>query len=68
MAEAKAKKNIIVALEKLQDEGVGKAYAQIIENESNICFCFRLFFDVYILKEANAITDEWTECNKFRSP
>lgn len=51
------KRLVIVALEKVKD-GVGRAYAQIIENASSEEF--KPFFKSYISKEANVITDEWT--------
>ena len=51
------KRLVIVALEKLSNDGVGRAYAQIIEDASNISF--RPFFDAYISKEADVVTDEW---------
>ena len=52
------KRLVVVALEKLNDEGVGRAYAQIIENASSACF--RPFFESHISKEADVVTDEWT--------
>jgi transposase-like protein len=52
------KRLVIVALEKLPNVGVGRAYAQIIENASNTSF--RPFFEAHISKEASVITDEWT--------
>lgn len=52
-----AKRLVVVALEKVKD-GVGRAYAQIIENASSDDFT--LFFNDYIDKEANIVTDEWT--------
>jgi len=51
------KRLVIVALEKVQD-GVGRAYAQVIENAS--AKEFKPFFKAYIDKEANVITDEWS--------
>lgn len=50
------KKLVVLALEKLPD-GVGRAYAQIIENAS--AKEFRHFFGKYISKEAKIITDKW---------
>lgn len=50
------KRLVILALEKVQD-GVGRAYAQIIENAS--AEEFSPFFNGYIDKNANVITDEW---------
>ena len=50
------KKLVIVALEKLPD-GVSRAYAQIIEDTSNTSF--RPFFESYISKDADIVTDEW---------
>jgi len=52
------KRLVVVALEKLHDEGVGRAYAQIIDNASSTCF--RPFFEAHISKEADVVTDEWT--------
>jgi hypothetical protein len=52
------KKLVIVALEKLPFNGVGRAYAQIIENGSSASF--RPFFEAHISKNAEVITDEWT--------
>jgi hypothetical protein len=51
------KRLVIVALEKVKD-GVGRAYAQIIEAASSEEF--KPFFKNYIDKKANVITDEWT--------
>lgn len=50
------KKLVVVALEKLPD-GVGRAYAQIIEDGSNTSF--RPFFESHISKDAEIVTDEW---------
>jgi hypothetical protein len=50
------KRLVLLALEKIRD-GVGRAYAQIIENASSDEF--RPFFNSYIDVEANIITDEW---------
>jgi hypothetical protein len=52
------KKLVIVALEKLPFNGVGRAYAQIIENGSSASFL--PFFEAHISKDAEVITDEWT--------
>lgn len=52
------KRLVVVALEKLNDEGVGRAYAQIIDNASSTSF--RPFFEAHISKDADVITDEWT--------
>jgi len=51
-----SKKLVVLALEKLPD-GVGRAYAQIIENAS--AKEFKVFFDKHISKSAKIITDEW---------
>jgi hypothetical protein len=51
------KKQVVVALEILGDDGVGRAYAQVIENAS--AKEFKPFFNNYISKEAKAITDVW---------
>lgn len=50
-----SKKLVILALEKLSD-GVGRAYAQVIEHAS--AKEFRGFFDNHISKNAKIITDE----------
>jgi ISXO2-like transposase domain len=52
-----SKRLVVVTLEKVKD-GVGRAYAQIIEAAS--ADEFRPFFKNYINKEATVITDEWT--------
>jgi hypothetical protein len=49
-------KLIILGLEKLNN-GVGRAYAQVIENASSKEF--KPFFEDYITKDAKIITDEW---------
>jgi hypothetical protein len=50
------KRLVIVALEKVND-GVGRAYAQIIQSAS--AEEFTPFFASYISKKAKVITDEW---------
>ena len=50
------KKLVIVALE-IVPGGVGRAYAQCIDNAS--ANSFKPFFETYIGKEAAIITDEW---------
>lgn len=50
------KRLVVVALEKVKN-GVGRAYAQIIESAS--ADEFKPFFTDYIDKAANVITDEW---------
>ena len=50
------KRLVVLALEKVKD-GVGRAYAQVIEKAS--ANEFTPFFDSYISKSANVITDEW---------
>ncbi len=52
------KKLVIVAIEKLPFNGVGRAYAQIIENGSSASFL--PFFEAHISKDAEVVTDEWT--------
>ncbi len=47
---------VVIALEKVTD-GVGRSYAQIIEHAS--AAEFKPFFNTYISKDANVITDEW---------
>lgn len=52
------KKLVIVALEILEAKnGVGRAYAQVIDRASSKEF--RPFFDAYISKDAHVITDVW---------
>lgn len=52
------KKLVIVALEILEGKGgVGRAYAQVIDNASSKEF--RPFFETYINKETHVITDAW---------
>ena len=51
------KKLVILGLEKLPD-GVGRAYAQVINRAS--AKEFKSFFDNHISKNAKIITDEWT--------
>ena len=51
-----SKKMVVLALEKLPN-GVGRAYAQIIENAS--AKEFKVFFDKHISKSAKIITDKW---------
>ena len=50
------KRLVVLALEKLPD-GVGRAYAQLIENAS--AKEFKPFFKKYISKDAKIVTDEW---------
>lgn len=50
------KKLVIVALE-IVESGVGRAYAQCIDDASSASF--RPFFKSYISKDAKIITDEW---------
>lgn len=50
------KRLVVVALEKVRD-GVGRAYAQVIENAS--AKEFKPFFTTYINKTAKVTTDEW---------
>jgi hypothetical protein len=53
------KKLVIVALEILEEKtGVGRAYAQVIDQASSKAF--RPFFEAYIDKNAHIIADEWT--------
>lgn len=48
---------VVVALEKVTD-GVGRAYAQIIEAAS--ADDFKPFFNGYVSRKANVVTDQWT--------
>ena len=50
------KRQVILALEKVKD-GVGRAYAQIIEDASTASL--KPFFNCYIDKSSKVITDEW---------
>lgn len=50
------KKLVVVALEIVTD-GVGRAYAQVIDDAS--AKSFRPFFEKYISKKAKVVTDEW---------
>lgn len=50
------KKLVIVALE-IVEKGVGRAYAQVIERAS--AKEFEPFFNTYISKDADIVTDEW---------
>jgi hypothetical protein len=58
------KRLVVIALEKVND-GVGRAYAQIIEHAS--AAEFRPFFNDYISKEALIITDEWAGYSPLKS-
>jgi hypothetical protein len=51
------KKLVIVALEILGAKGVGRAYAQVIDHAS--AKDFRPFFETYISKNAQIVTDVW---------
>lgn len=51
------RKLVIVALE-IVPNGVGRAYAQVIEDAS--ANSFRPFFEKYISRDAKVVTDEWT--------
>ena len=57
------KRLVVVALEKV-DGGVGRAYAQIIEQAS--AKEFRPFFNDYINKDARIITDKWKGYNPLK--
>lgn len=50
------KKLVVVALE-IVGNGVGRAYAQVIDNAS--AASFRPFFHKYISQDARIVTDEW---------
>lgn len=50
------KKLVVIALE-IVDGGVGRAYAQCIDNSSSASF--KPFFEMYISKDAKVITDKW---------
>jgi len=63
--EVKArKKMVIVAVEKLPFNGVGRAYAHIIENGSIASFL--PFFEAHISKDAEVITAEWRGYNPLK--
>jgi hypothetical protein len=51
------KRLVVVALEILPGEGVGRAYAQVINQASGKEFA--PFFNAYISREAHVVTDEW---------
>lgn len=51
------KRLVIIALEVLIDGNVGRAYAQVIDSAS--VKEFKPFFNAYISKQANIVTDEW---------
>jgi hypothetical protein len=51
------KKLVVVALEILRDDKVGRAYAQVIDSAS--AKEFKPFFNVYISKEADVVSDQW---------
>lgn len=53
---AEKKKLVVIAVEKVED-GVGRAYGQIIENASSKVLA--PFFNTYIATNSNVITDEW---------
>jgi len=59
-----SKKLVVLALEKLP-EGVGRAYAQVIERAS--ANEFRVLFANHISKNAKIITDEWTGYKPLRT-
>lgn len=52
-----SKKLVVLGLEKL-NEGVGRAYAQVIDRAS--AKEFKVFFENHISKSATILTDEWT--------
>lgn len=52
------KRLVVVALEVLEKSGVGRAYAQCIDDAS--AASFRPFFEKYISKTAKVVTDEWS--------
>lgn len=51
------KRLVIVALEVLNEGGVGRAYAKVINHASGKEF--KPFFNSYISKDAHIVTDEW---------
>jgi hypothetical protein len=51
------KRLVVVALEILGEQGVGRAYAKVIESASAIEF--KPFFDDYISQDARVVTDVW---------
>jgi len=57
-SKGKKKLVIIVALEKLPFNGVGRASAQIIDNASSASFL--PFFKAHISKDAEVVMNEWT--------
>lgn len=59
-----SKKLVVLALEKLPT-GVGRAYAQVIDNAS--AKELRKFFGKFISKDANIIADEWSGYKPLRN-
>jgi len=51
------KRLVIIALQKLADGNLGRAYAKVIQNASGLEF--KPFFNDYIDKTANVVTDKW---------
>lgn len=56
-SSASKKRLVIIALEVMKDGNVGRSYAQVIDKVS--AKEFKLFFNAYISKDANIVTDEW---------
>jgi hypothetical protein len=54
---SKGKKRLVIVALEIVKGGVGRAYAQIISDSSNVSF--RPFFETYISKEAKIVTDVW---------
>ena len=53
----KGKKKLVIAALEIVKGGVGRAYAQVIDDAS--ATSFRPFFEKYISKDATIVTDEW---------
>ena len=54
---AKGKKKLVIVALEIVKGGVGRAYAQVIDDAS--ATSFRPFFEKYISKDATIVTDEW---------
>ena len=53
----KGRKKLVIAALEIVKGGVGRAYAQVIDDAS--ATSFRPFFEKYISKDATIVTDEW---------
>lgn len=55
--KAGKKRLVVIALEIRDENGFGRAYAQVIDDAS--AKSLRSFFETYISKDAKVVTDEW---------